>query len=131
MSIREGLWTYLSTHPGITSVVSDRIYLVRFPQEVVFPAITYAKISGIPYMQLHQRGDLDRSRYQFDCWGEDELQAINVAAALRDALEGFKGTMGSEIVHAVIPIEVGTDDFDEVTAAGFRVISEYEIWHVV
>lgn len=128
--IEEGLYAHLSTNNDISAVVGDRIYLSRLPQEPTLPAVVYSNISGIPYMTMNAKGSLDRSRFQVDCWGSNALEAKSLAQKVRSALEGFRGQMGNEVVHAVIPIEVGMDDFDDVVDA-FRIIAEYNIWHQV
>lgn len=128
--IEEGLVTYLSADSGVAAIAGDRIYINHLPQEPTFPAITFSNISSVPYMTISEKGSMDRSRFQIDAWSQDPVEAKTLSNAIRAALEGYRGMMGNETVKAVIPIELGMDDFDDVTVV-FRIMSEYYILHGV
>lgn len=91
MSIEEALQEYLSGKAEITTLVSDRIYPVVLPQGVSYPALTYLKVSG---PVLHDV-DIAYPRFQLSSWSESYAEAKQLAAAVKEVLQRFKGIMGN------------------------------------
>jgi len=90
--ILAGLFTLLSTTSTITALVGQRIFPVQLPEQSVLPALTYQIIAVKASPTLTNSG-YQRWRLQFDCWGKDYADATNLRAALRLALEGYRGTL--------------------------------------
>ena len=115
MSIPADLVTYLQADVALDALIDGRVHRQRIPPDPTFPLIVYRRIST---PELHVSAYVE-PRFQFDCWGETDSGADAVAAALRDALEGFHGLMGSTDVHCMVLNRI--DDFDEDTGL-WRVI---------
>ena len=126
----DNLYSYLSAQSNITSIVGDRIYPSRFPQDPVLPAVVFSNIGSSPLARQDARPILDIVRLQVDCFAENIRDAKLTANAIRDSLESFVGTMGTQQVRAVFVVVHGVEDFDDVPN-DFRVMSEYEIWHTL
>jgi len=104
MAIEEGIYAYLQTKTAVTTLVSTRIYPIMFPQDPTLPCIVFQKVSGS--RQHEARGAVCvqgkvRSRYQFDCIAETPDGAKNLGEALRIALDGWIGLMGTNTVQSV------------------------------
>lgn len=109
MSIAADLVTYLGTALGCG------IHRLRIPPDPTFPLVVY-QIIDTP--ELHVSGYV-HPRVQFSCWAATDIAADTLASALRTALEGFHGLMGTTHVHAMVVNRL--DDFEELSGL-YRVI---------
>lgn len=74
--------------PAVTGLVpAARIEGLRRTQSFDIPAITLTNISKVPFTHLGGNAGLDSNQVQIDCYGNDYTEALNVAAAVRTALE--------------------------------------------
>lgn len=98
ITIEEGIVNYLEAHSGFGSVCGDRIYPIHLPQEVTLPAVVYQRIStqraGIHTHDQDASG-LSYTRIQFTVYAVKYADVKTAIYQLREALEGYKGTMGS------------------------------------
>jgi hypothetical protein len=101
------LVTYLAADVALDALIDGRVYRHRIPPEPTFPLIVYRRVGT---RELHASGYVE-PRFQFDCWAETDTAADDVAAALRTALEGFHGAMGTTHVRAMV--DGRHDDYDE------------------
>jgi len=92
-AFEEGLYWHLSHDAGVIALVGSRIYPQVIPQDVALPAMAYQRISG-PRDHTHSGpSGLARARVQITCSASSYSQAKGVAAAVRESVDGFKGTM--------------------------------------
>ncbi len=128
-----GIYTYLKTVTGITSLVGTgnnaRIYPLKLPQNPTLPAIVFTKISEQHVECMTGSAGLAMARIQFDCWAENKDQAEDLSEALRQALQGYKGSMGSVTVQGVHFMNE-MDDFEQ-GIDDFRIIVDFEIGYSV
>ena len=106
MSFESDLRTYLLSKPAISALVGTRVYPLRAPQNAAYPQLTYGIISDIEVMSLEGSSGLTDARLHIDCWANDAAGYSTVKslkAAVRNALTGFSGWMGSTEVGAVLP----------------------------
>lgn len=130
-TIEEGLGILFNATVGITNLVGTRIYGSRIKQGSTFPCITKQRIST-PRLHTHDMsgatGILAHPRFQIDAWGTTEASVKGVTDAVRAALNGKTGTLGSGAISiraALVLDEV--PDYDPETDL-YRSRSEYEIW---
>lgn len=98
MSLDAAMFDYLS---GILSV-GDRIYpMGKREQGGDLPAMTYALVSGPTSHYSHGGASDHEVSYQFDCWADDADDAMDLAAELQDALDGFRGDWGEYRIGSV------------------------------
>ena len=102
MSFRSDLRDYLLARSAITALVGTRITPNKRDQGDALPAITYSKVSGRKNHALSGSVGECESEMQFDVWSTKELEAEQVVEALRDALDGYHGLMGSTNVNEVL-----------------------------
>lgn len=79
--------TFLDAQSSLTTLVSDRIYSPRLPENVTLPAIGFFTRGGSanPYMP----GIVSPS-VQFDCWGSSPHAARQVYRTLFSVLQGIQ-----------------------------------------
>lgn len=115
MLFEEGLVAHLTATAAVTAFVGTapaRIHPNRLPQNIGYPAISYQKITRT-HLQTHDGlSGLARPRIQINCWAEGNTQAQNLADAVRYALEGFRGNMGTVSVMGGFA-ENATDRYDD------------------
>lgn len=92
--VEVGLFTYLGALPGLAALVGKRIYPMRLPDAVVYPAVGYRKISGPRHDSHSGSSGLAEARFQFDVWAVDYLAAKQVAQQLVRAFDGYRGSLG-------------------------------------
>lgn len=100
--IESSLRPYLAADLGVSGYVADRIYPIQLPQAAALPAVTYQRISTVPYHHLEGYSGLTASRLQIDCWAVTYADAKGLAEAVRLALDGFSGAMGEHTIESVL-----------------------------
>lgn len=96
-SAEESLVAILKGDATVAGLVATRIHAKALPQNVVYPAVSYQRISTArsQFRVLSRQGGKatrQQSRIQVDSWALTEAVAQQVGAAVRDALDGFAGT---------------------------------------
>src|SRR5690606_36604881 len=92
MLLEEVIRPYLISTPGITALVSTRVYLHTRPEGSALPAVTFWEVNGMRVESHDGPSKLAGPVYQFDAWAEGNNGAIEVAAirqAIEDALTGI------------------------------------------
>jgi len=133
MTIEAALYSYLSTHSGLSSLISTRIYPMQVAQGATMPAVCYQLVDDIP---VHSGGAdviVHAARFQFSCWGggtSGYTSACAVAAQVKAALQDYSGTMGGTggVVVQRSFLEMTTDLFDETLVRCGRAV-DFIIWH--
>lgn len=98
--VEKAVYAILSANAGVTALISTRIYPTVIPQDVALPAVAYQRISTRP---LHTQGNpatIARIRVQTTALATTYAQAKSVAAAVKAALNGYRGTSGNITVRA-------------------------------
>lgn len=103
MSIAADIVTYLGTALGCG------VHRLRIPPDPTFPLLVYQIIDS---PELHVGGYVE-SRVQFSCWAETDTEADTLATALRTALEGYHGAMGTTHVRVLVANRM--DDYEDMS----------------
>ena len=82
----------LSADAGVTALIGSgnncRCYPFGFaPQGTQIPYVTWQSISGLPLNKLTSGAFCDTLRTQVDCWASTGAGALDLAEAVRSALE--------------------------------------------
>ena len=131
MTIEEGLRTHLTAHAGLTALVASRIFMPPMPQDVVFPAVTFWKVTAERQHAMVADAGMVGARIQVDAWGAEaagKLALIQVCEQVRAALQDFRGNMGTVEVQRVFIEDESDMPFDPATRSHHR-LQEYMIWH--
>lgn len=101
--------TYLNARAGLIALVDDRITPLLVEQaetgEVTLPAIAFQLVSGANEHHLSGVSQLARPRMQFSVYGRTYLSMLAVRDALVDALDGYRGMMGTVEVQACLKLD--------------------------
>lgn len=116
------LYTALSgsTKITITSSVSTRIYPLVVPQQSVFPAITYIRVSGGQQNDLFGYSGIENPRIQIDCWAETYKEIKTIAEnvhTVMNAVTTFRAILISDM------------DFYESDVELYRESMDFKIWN--
>jgi hypothetical protein len=97
MNLYTALGHRLSNYSGLSALVGARIYAIKLPQNVTYPAVTFQVISGLPRTHLMGSDDsLAAPRVQVSAWDTSLTDATAVADQIKAALQDFTGTMGGD-----------------------------------
>lgn len=99
MTLEEGLVTFLEAFSP--AIAEGRIHPLVLPQNTDLPAVTFQRISGPRVRSLSGPGGKARPRIQLDAWANTYTEAQALATQLRQALDGYKGLMGTVQVDNV------------------------------
>lgn len=123
MSIETDLYTQLSTHAGLTALVSTKIYPVLAPQKVDLPYCVYLKVSNVRQYSHQGFSNLERVRLQISCFAKTYSTAKDVAAQVIAAMEAWSASS----VQAVIPD--GEEDLYEEDTETYHIPLDFIVWY--
>jgi hypothetical protein len=82
---------------GVDGLGKVKIYPIKVPQGVPYPAIVYQLISDVPIRCKAPGGaTADEYRCQVSAYGKEYILIEQLAAAIRTALDDYKGTSEGE-----------------------------------
>lgn len=133
MSIKRGLYAFLTTAPGITALAGTRVYAEVIPdqdfdQASLRPCLVYSRQGVERTRTFCGTIPLVTSTFSIDCYAPTADAAEQLAAAVRSALTDYRGLMGSVTVQDVQLV----NDFDllDLEPGLFRVALSFAIWHL-
>jgi hypothetical protein len=126
--------TRLAALSAVTALVGDRMFVTKFPADVVLPAIRVVDIDTTQGAHLRGLDGWMRSRVQVDCVAQDasDVDAYSAAHALDRAVWGpgdgtALGGWQASTVQAILPADV-RDVYDPPPLAQYRVVRD--VWVV-
>lgn len=120
--IEKALFTALVLNPAVSALVSSRIYPNKIPQKVRMPALAYQQNGGKRDHTMSGPIGMVNSVFDISCESESYSGARALAKAVRQCLDGYKGTVGTVEIGAVFLI----DEYDVPSvAAGTDVLTRY------
>lgn len=99
--LEEDFSAFVIANAGVVAVMGSRFYPLYLPQSPSYPAATYQRISAPrDYTSDGADGHVP-VRMQIDVYGERYADARAGADALRLALSGYRGAMGSSTIRGI------------------------------
>ncbi len=126
--MEDGLFSFLSGEQTISDLVGSRIFPLKLPQAVTYPAVTYQRIDTERIRSFGGPSGLAHSRIQLDLWDKTYSGVKALADAVRRVLDGFKGLMGAEDIGGVSLLSDSDSPFESGVEV-FRLSQDYSIWH--
>ena len=114
MSAELALFTRLSTHSGLSALISTRCYPLLMPQKAIFPNVVYQRISST---EQNGTSTIRETRFQISCWGVTYSSMHSIATQVRAALEGY-----SDLTIKMARVVNQLDDYEDDTATYRRII---------
>lgn len=135
MTIETAFFNHVSTTVAITSLVGTRVYATIAPSSVTYPHITFKVNSDAPEHHMAGAAGLTRVLLQVDAWAYVVSERQAISEALRNALDGFKGLMGTEQLDVRSCFLENRNTFEEPDPQGrnlpvHRTSMDFSIWHV-
>lgn len=126
-TIEEAIYAKLNGDVNISALVSTRIYPLKMPDKTPMPAITYFRVSGPRVEHFQGSSTLAHPLYQIDAWGKTLREVINLSSKIRNALQGYAGTIASVRIQGIL-FENDTDLYEEDTETYHRAM-DFRIWY--
>ena len=126
------LYEYLRNQESIISIVIDRVFACQLPETATFPCLTIQLAGSHRDETLLNPSGIVTHVYQIDSWAKDHSVTVELAEAVRNALQGYIGTMGDteicyvSLINEESRTEAPTDASDNWI---FRKFQQYKIKH--
>lgn len=131
MTPAEGARAHLVADAGVLTLVSTRVRTTQADEADALPYILLFLINDASSYSMAGEVGLARCRLQVDCIGATPLSSLNVSEAVRAALSGFRGSMGTVAVRRCHRIDRSGPELygpDDATQRGkYRVRMDFEI----
>jgi hypothetical protein len=99
--IDNSLYSYLLAQAPLSNLISDRLYPGILPEEAGYPAVAYIRVSTPRLYGIGGPMGYAEPRIQFSAFARTYAETVNVIAALRTILDGFRGVMGDTNVREI------------------------------
>lgn len=137
MSMRNALVAELEGDAGVSALVGTRIYPVVAARLATLPYIIFQEITPETWHHMTAAAGLKPSRWEMTFVASSASGAAALGEAVREALDGFQGTMGSGGNTASVsmchrfggPREDYEDKDDASPVELYTVIQAYNITH--
>lgn len=113
--IEQALLTALAADATLTAIVGTRIYPVTAPQGTAAAYVTYEKVTGNPHHDHGGSGNLRWARLSYMCHATTYSQAKAMADAMRNVLDGYRGTLDDVRIGSILSEEDADIGLDDVT----------------
>jgi hypothetical protein len=125
--IGTSLRMFLLADPAVSVLVGgERIHPVVLPQGASEASVSYRRISGRGVHGTAGRLNLNGSRIQIDAYARSVDEASELADAIRDRIDGYRGAVGSTRFKGVF-LANESDLFDPDVKM-HRVSRDYFVW---
>lgn len=134
MSIEKALFDYLSNKSEITAFVSDRVYPDIGPEDAAYPFITITVVNENHDHHLEGASGFVNPFVQIDAWCETIDDQLKLAKAIRNSLDGYTGSMGTDSLAIRNCILTNRQSLRDNNTYGegrpiFRSSLDFSIWH--
>lgn len=121
--IEAGIVALLTANAPLMALIDPSIYPVLLPESHGDTCLSYQVVSGTATYTLEPK-ELCQKRIQFDAWSTTYGSAKSVIQALRNALDGYQGTLsdGTRVLSTFRGLDI---DFFEDDSRSYRVMQEY------
>jgi hypothetical protein len=102
MDASTALVALLLADSAVSALVADRIGAATLPERMARPNITYQLISAQRVNANDGPAGLVFATIQVSCWADAHKTAKQVAAAVRERLNGFTGSAGGLTVQSLL-----------------------------
>lgn len=129
--INDHVYSRLTTHAPLFSLVSNGVYPVKMPQgelgqPPVVPCVVYRTGTVMRQKRFCGTDELVLQAFDFDCYATKYDVASSVADAVESALIDYSGLLS--YTYVVSTIYAGRMDLDDPSGL-YRVTVSFDIWH--
>lgn len=123
-----GLYSLLASNAAVAALAGARIYAGYAPQHADYPRITYRIISSLRYVDMLGPRGLAHPRVQLDMWSYSKPNSRDLARAVRETLDGYRGDLADEVaqlIQLIDEFESEEPPSDATEKAIYRVRHDY------
>ncbi|MBZ5566573.1 MAG: DUF3168 domain-containing protein [Acidobacteriia bacterium] len=126
--LKKGLKALLKADTGIQALVGNRVRVGRIPQGSDYPTVVIKFVASEFINALEGTNATQMRRVQIDCWGNTPEEVDNLAQAVHNLLDSYKGTL-SEGTFVASCLPAGDVDLldEELQLAGLAV--DFNVWY--
>jgi len=128
MSLETGLRAALIANSAVNALVSSRVFSEQLPENPVYPAIMFSRVSTVQTPDMNEVNSLVEVRVQLDLMALTSSQVKALAVAVRGLLNGLRGDMGGQAVQRCLMQNEFDSGYFDGDNDHRRVIAEYTIW---
>lgn len=125
MTLEAELRTYTLAGAAVAALAGTRMHARMLPQTPTLPAVVYQRIDTRREHDMAGPDGLPRPRMQVTSWATTPAAAYDLAAAVRQRLDGYAGTWGTLTIGSCLC--VGERDLDDPDAGRSGVAQDYMI----
>lgn len=126
-SLEAALISALKADAGVTALTGDRISIAGGRQGSEYPYVTLQRITTAGAGHLDGASNLDWPRVQIDVWSPQGLASLNVAEAIRSAIDNVPQTALGLTFDASFQDQRGPAPDEETR--NFRVSQDYLVFY--
>jgi hypothetical protein len=132
MSIESAIYTLLAADTDLTDLVSTRIYDDAADQNPTLPYLTVFRVSEPHTHEMQGAAGMTHPRMQIDVFAENGISRFATTEAVREALDGYRGTSDSVVISKCFLVNRFDQYEDPVEGERFgtwRSTMDFEISH--
>ena len=120
--IERALYTHITESSTIAALIGVRLFPNQIPQGQKMPAAVYQQSKGVRQHTMDGPVGMVDSQYSVTCYAESYSQAKSLSEAIRNRLDGYRGTVGGVEIDAIFLI----DEFDvPCSKAGTDILNRF------
>tara|TARA_R110002020_G_scaffold366922_1_gene578914 strand:- start:133 stop:558 length:426 start_codon:yes stop_codon:yes gene_type:complete len=96
MTLKDEITRYLKGNSGIADVVAGRVFPGLAPQSASRPYLLWARVADVPGHHISAASDMSSALIQVDVMADSSIAAETAAEAVREAVDGYSGTLNDE-----------------------------------
>lgn len=116
--------TLLVAHAAVAPLVVDRVYFLTRPQNERRAGVALNLVGSNPEHTMEGRGGYVTGTMRLDCLAETYKAAKELAVAVRDAIDGYAGTVAGT---AIGYIEVDSQEDIEAAPLEGRAVPQFGV----
>lgn len=97
--LEAALHSHLLGAQDITDIVHENIYPVKIPPGIESTSLAYEVSGRDPFYDLGGSSGLDPVEIEVNCWSQSYLDAKRLAAAVKQRMSAFAGTIENEVIR--------------------------------
>lgn len=127
-NIEEAIRAIIIANSTVAAITPRCFYLGTIPQKPEYPFTASGKATGGRDHHLRGASGVAYPRFQIEAWAETYTAAKALANAVRKALDGYSGTVGTVDVRSILILS--ERDFYEEAVKAHRIIMDFSVRHI-
>lgn len=127
--MEEALMALLLASASVTALVGNRIDWVRSPQASSYPLVVLSRVSTVDEITYQQVSVLSQSRVQVDVYASTYAETVQIARAIKAALNGAGDGAYGVIDRMFFDTERDGFEEEQSPAEVYRISTDYRIFH--